>query len=87
MYHVSSSKNTRKKDKISSELFFESIPYDKINPEKIRKNNYQFNNIQKIENKLTRFHFYPETELACKYNAPLYKTQYAEFLVQYKKRF
>ena len=44
-------------------------------------------NIHNIENKLTRFRIYPETELACKYNKPLYKTQYSEILVKYKNGF
>ena len=30
---------------------------------------------------------YPETELACKYNKPLYKTQYSETLVEYENGF
>ena len=54
MYHYSSCKNTRKNDKISSKKFMESIPYDKINPEKIRQNKNCYNNVKKIENKLTR---------------------------------
>ena len=33
-------------------------------------------------NILTRFQIYPETELTCKYNKPLYKTQYSEILVE-----
>ena len=43
--------------------------------------------IHNIENKLTRFQIYPETELACKYNKPLYKTQYSEILVEYDNGF
>ena len=38
-------------------------------------------------NKLSRFHLYPETEVACKYKTPLYKTEYLEILVEYEKRF
>ena len=49
--------------------------------------NSQKMNIHNIENKLTRFRIYPETELACKYNKPLYKTQYSEILVKYKNGF
>ena len=48
--------------------FTESITYDKVNREKIRRNNQRFNNINNKENKLTRFQTYPETELACKHN-------------------
>ena len=44
-------------------------------------------NIHKIENNLTHFQIYPETELACKYNKPLYKTQYSEILVEYENGF
>ena len=40
-----------------------------------------------MENKLIRFQIYPETELACKYNKPFYKTQYSEVLVEYEQSF
>ena len=53
--------------------FFESIPYDEVNLDKVRQNNYKFRNIRNIENKLTRFQIYPETELACKYSKPFIK--------------
>ena len=33
---------------------------------------------------MTTFRIYPETELACKYNKSLYKTQYSEILVEYE---
>ena len=36
---------------------------------------------------MTRFQIYPETELACKYTKPLYKTQYSEILVEYEQGF
>ena len=36
---------------------------------------------------MTRFKFYPETELACKYTKPLYKTRFSEVLVEYKQGF
>ena len=67
--------------------FIESISYNEVNPEKIRQNNQFFQNISNIEIKLTRFQIYPETEFACKYNTPLYKTQYSENLVEYEKGF
>ena len=73
--------------KFHQKYFIESIHYDKINPEKIRQNNQRFKNINNIENKLIQFQIYPETELACKYNTPLYKTQYSEILVEYEKSF
>ena len=71
--------------KFHQKYFVESIPYDKVNPEKIRQNNQCFKNINNIENKLTRFQFYPEPELACKYYTPLYKTHYSEILVESEK--
>ena len=36
---------------------------------------------------MTRFQIHPETELACKYTKPLYKTQFSEFLVKYEDGF
>ena len=54
--------------KSHQKYFIESIPFDEVNPEQIRNNNNKIRNIHNIENKLTRFPIYPETELACKYN-------------------
>ena len=51
------------------------------------KESNDFKNIHDIENKLTHFQFYRETEFACKYSNPLYKTQYSEILVEYEKGF
>ena len=65
--------------------FIESIPYEQINPS--RKQSTDFRNIDNKENKLTRFKIYQETEIACKYRNPLYKTQYSEILVEYEKGF
>ena len=65
--------------------FMESIPYEQVNPS--RKQSNDFRNIHDIENKLTRFQIYQETEIACKYRNPLYKTQYSEILVEYEKSF
>ena len=50
-----------------------------------RSNN--FKNSHDIENELTRFQINQETEFACKYTNPLYKTQYSEILVEYEKGF
>ena len=36
---------------------------------------------------MTRFQIYPETELACIYTKPLYKTQYSEIHVEYEEGF
>ena len=72
--------------KIHQKLFIESISYDKVNPEKIRQNNKRFDNFIYIENKLTSFQIYPETEIACKYNTPLYKKQYSNILVEYENK-
>ena len=49
------------------------------------KRSTDFKNIHDIENKLTRFQIYHETEFACKYRNPLYKTQYSEILVECEK--
>ena len=51
------------------------------------KQSNDFNNIHDIENKLTRFQIYHETEFACKYSNPFYKTKYSEILVEYQKSF
>ena len=67
--------------------FIESIPYEDVNSDQIRITNHKFRNIHDIENNLTRFQVYPETELACKYKMPIYKTQYSEILVEYENGF
>ena len=67
--------------------FFELIPYEDVNPDKIRQSNYKFRNIHNIENKLTLFQMYPETERACEKNKPLPKTQYSKILVEYDQVF
>ena len=71
--------------KFHEKFFIESIPYEQVNPS--RKQSNDFRNIHDIENKLTRFQVYQETEFACKYRNPLYKTQYSEKLVEYEKGF
>ena len=65
--------------------FIESIPYDKINPDKIRQNRNRYKNIDEIENKMTRFQIYPKTELACNYKTPLYKHNIQNFSSNTKK--
>ena len=55
--------------------FIESIPFENVNPDRIRFNSQKDKNIDDIENKLTRFQFYPGTEVACKYPKSLFKTQ------------
>ena len=54
--------------KFHQKIFIESIPFDEVNPDRIRNKNNNFRKIHNIENELTRFQIYPETELACKYN-------------------
>ena len=54
--------------KFHQQYFIESIPFEDVNPHQIRHTNHKFRNIHSIENKLTQFQTYPETELACKYN-------------------
>ena len=71
--------------KFHEKYFIESILYEQVNPS--HKQSNDFKNIHDIENKLTRFQIYHETEFACKYRNPLYKTQYSEVLVEYEKNF
>ena len=73
--------------KFHQKNFIESISYEYVNPDQVRSMNHKFRNIHHIENKLKRFQMYPETELACKYNKPIYKTQYSETLVEYENGF
>ena len=73
--------------KLLKKSFIESIPFDVVNPEQIRSTNHKFRNIHNLENKFTRFQIYPETEHACKYNKPLYKTKYSEIFVEYEHGF
>ena len=65
--------------KFYDKCFIESIPYKQVNPS--RKQSTYFKNNHDIENKLTSFQVYQETEFACKYRNPLYKTQYSEIFV------
>ena len=55
--------------------FIESIPFENVNPDRIRFNSQKDKNFGDIEIKLTRFQFYPEAEVACKYPKSLFKTQ------------
>ena len=71
--------------KFHNKFFIESIPYEQVSPSHKRSND--FKNPHDIENKLTIFQFYQETEFACKYANPLYKTQYSEILVEYEQGF
>ena len=73
--------------KFHQKYFIESIPFKEVNLDQIRNNNTNFRNLHNIENKLTRFQIYPETELACKYKKPIYKTQYSKILVEYEHGF
>ena len=71
--------------KFHEKYSIESIPYGQVHPS--REQSTDFRNIHDIKNKLTRFQIYQETEIACKYRNPLYKTQYSEILVEYEKGF
>ena len=73
--------------KFHQKHFIESNPFEEVNLDQIRSDNAKFRNLHNIENKLTRFQIYPETELACKYKKPNYKTQYSEVLVEYEHSF
>ena len=74
-----------RKIKFHEKYLIESITYEQVNSS--RKQSNDFRNIHGIENKLTCFQIYQETEFACKYRNPLYKTQYSEILVEYEKGF
>ena len=65
--------------KFHQKYFIESIPFERLST--------NFKNIHNIENKLTRFQIFHETELACKYKNPLYKTQNSKILVEYDEGF
>ena len=67
--------------------FIESTPYEDVNSDQIGRSNFNFRNIHNIENKLTCFQNYSETELAFKYNKPLYKTQYSKIFGRILTRF
>ena len=71
--------------KFHEKYFIESIPNEQVNPSHKRSNN--FKNPHGIESNLTSFQIYQETEFACKYTNPLYKTQYSELLVEYENGF
>ena len=71
--------------KFHEKYLIQSIPYEQVHPS--RQQSTDFRNLHNIENKLTRFQIYQETEIACKYWNPLYKTQYSEILVEYEKSF
>ena len=73
--------------KFHQKYFIETIQFEVVNPDQSRNTNHTFRNIHTIENKLTRFQLYPETELACKYNKPLNKTQKSEVLLEYENGF
>ena len=71
--------------KFHEKYFIESIPYEKVNL--FERRSSKFRKIDNIEKQLTRFQIYHETEFACIYKNPLYKTQYSEILVEYDKGF
>ena len=73
--------------KVNQEYFIESKLFDQVNLDKITQNNQQYNNVDGIEKKLTRFHIYPKTEFSCKQTTPFYKTQSSEKLVEYENSF
>ena len=60
--------------KFHQKYFIEPIRFENVNRDQIRQRNHKFRNIHNIEIKLTRFQIYRETELACKYRNPLFKT-------------
>ena len=50
--------------KFHEKYFIESIPYEQVHPS--RKQSTDFRNNHNIENNLTRFQIYQETEIACR---------------------
>ena len=73
--------------KFHQKYYIESILFEDVSPDQLSHSNYRFRKVHNIENKLTPFQIYPETELACKYSKPLYKTQYSETFVEYEDGF
>ena len=71
--------------KTHEKYFIESIPNEQVNPS--HRQSSDFRNIHDIENKLTHFQIYHETEFSCKYRNPFYKTQYSEIFVEYEEGF
>ena len=66
------------------QLFFYSIPFEKVTLERFRLNKQNYNNINGIVMKLTRFQINPETEVACKALKPIFKIQYSKILEEYE---
>ena len=73
--------------KFHQKHFLESIPYEDVSPDQTILGSFKFRNLHNVEKKLTRFQIYPETELACNYNKPLYKRQCSKILVEYDQGF
>ena len=71
--------------KFHQQYCIESISFKKVNPDKLGSKGNPYKRFEGIENKVTRFQIFPETEVACKNNTPLYETQFSENLVGYKK--
>ena len=57
--------------KFQQNYFIESIPFAEVNSD--QKDILIISLETSTRTKLTRFQIYPETELACKYNKPIYK--------------
>ena len=73
--------------KFNQKHFILWILFEKYNPDWIKSNQQNYNFINCIENKLTRFQICLEKGVACNYLTPLCKTEYSEILVEYEKRF
>ena len=58
--------------KFTEKYLIESIPYEHLNPSCRQSTDFKI--IHDRENKLKCFQIYQETEFACKYRNPLYKT-------------
>ena len=71
---------TRSTKYLKQDIYYQAI-------DQIKQNRKRYNNIDGIENKITRFQIYPETELARNYITPFYKTQVSEVFVKNEKGF
>ena len=69
--------------KFHQKYFIESIPFEKVNP--IERLSTNFRNIHNIENKLTRFQIFHETEFACNTKTHSTKHSYPKYLLNTTK--
>ena len=66
--------------KFREKHFMETIPFDKLNHDQIRSIRQKYQNLEGLQNKLTRFQVYPETKVACQYSKAFSKLEIQKFL-------